>query len=109
MQTVQLDPISEDNRVQHEWPQVRGRQTALELVPQVPYRLARRQAEFVDPSVIKFVVDGQEGIRLSDASEGNWEGFEGGDDRSPFGGDRSQILIRFRVSCLVGVQHELTN
>lgn len=92
-----------------ERPQAHGEQTALELVPQEPYRPARRQAEFVDPSVIKFIVDGQEGICLSDVSEGNWEGFQGGDDRSLFGGDRAHILIRFRVSRLVGVQHELTD
>ena len=53
------------------------------------------------PDLIAFAVGGKQGVRLSDALEGNWEGFKGGDDRSLFEGTRGQILIRFHVSYLV--------
>ena len=89
-----------------ERPQAHMQQTLFELAHQEPYKLPRRQAEFVGLGIIEFFVNGQEGIRLSDASECNWEGFEGGDDRSLFGGDRSQILVRLHVSHLVGMHYE---
>lgn len=104
MQTIQLYTVSDEDRVR-ERPQARMEQTLFELAHQEPYKL-RRRGEFVDPSVIKFVVNGQEGIRLSDASECNWEGFEDGDDRSLFGWDRSQILVRLHVSHLVDMHYE---
>ena len=53
------------------------------------------------------MVDGVEGIRLSDASEGNWKGFEGRDDRSLFEGDRLQIIIRLHVGHSVSVRRRL--
>ena len=40
-------------------------------VPQVAYKSARRQKQFTGSEVIEFVVDGEEGIRLSDALKGN--------------------------------------
>jgi len=67
------------------------------LVPQEIYKPARRPTTLGNPEIIKFVVDGKEGIRLSHASEGNWVGFEGGDDRSLFEGDRLQIMTRLQV------------
>jgi len=54
-------------------------------------------------------VNGKEGIRLSNASKGNWAGFEGGDDRSMFGGDRLQIMARLHVRRSVGVNRQLGN
>ena len=72
-------------------------------VPQETYKPTRRQAAFVGPSIIEFVVDGVEGIRLSDASEGKWAGFEGRDDRSLFEGNRLQIIIRVHVRHSVSV------
>lgn len=63
---------------------------------QIPYKPIRCQKKFVGSDTIDFVVNCEEGIRLSDASEGNWEGFEGRDDRSLFG-DRPQIIFRFQV------------
>jgi hypothetical protein len=68
-----------------------------ELAPQEIYRPARRQTEFGNPGVVEFVVDNKEGIRLSDVLEGNWEGFEGRDDRSLFEDDRLQIIFRLHV------------
>ena len=62
---------------------------------------------FVGSNVIKFVVDGEEGICLSDASKGNWEGFEGCDDRSLFEADRLQIIIRLQVSHSVNAYQPL--
>ena len=56
---------------------------------------------------IEFVVDGEEVIRLSDALEGKWAGFEGWDDRSLFEGGRLQIIIRLRVRDTVSVDHRL--
>ena len=64
---------------------------------QIPYKPVRRQKKFTGSDTIEFVVNGEEGIRLSDASEGNWGGFEGRDDRSLVGEDRSQIIARIQV------------
>ena len=67
------------------------------LAPQEIYKTARQQAGFRSAGVIEFAVDGKEGLRLSDAQEGNWKGFEGRDDRALFEGDRHQILLRLHV------------
>jgi hypothetical protein len=64
---------------------------------QETYKPARQQKELVGRQTIEFSVFGKEGIRLSDALEGNWVGFEGRDDRSLFGDDRLQIMIRLHV------------
>ena len=61
------------------------------------YKPTKHHVEFTGFNVIEFVVGGEGGIRLSDASEGNWAGFEGRDDRSLFEGDRLQIIIRINV------------
>ena len=65
------------------------------------YKPTRR----ADPKVIEFIVEGEVGIRLSNALEGNWVGFGGRDDRSLFDGDRHQILIRLHVRLSSGVHH----
>ena len=69
------------------------------LIPQVTYKATRQQKELEGPRTIDFSVYGEEGIRLSDALEENWVGFEGRDDRSLFEEDRVQIMIRLHVSC----------
>ena len=69
-----------------------------ELALQERYKPTRRQTGFGSPGVVEFAVDNKEGVRLSDVLEGNWEGFEGRDDRSLFGGDRLQIIFRLHVS-----------
>ena len=73
------------------------RQTPRSLVPQEIYKPTRRHIEFAGSNTIRFIVDGEEGIRLSDAQEGNWVGLEGRDDRSLFKGDRLQIIVRLHV------------
>jgi hypothetical protein len=75
------------------------------LAPQEIYKTARQQAGFRSAGVIEFAVDGKEGIRLSDALEGNWKGFEGRDDRSLFECDRHQILLRLHVSGSACMHH----
>ena len=67
------------------------------LVPQETYKPARQQKELEGPEIIEFFVWGKKGVRLSDALEGNWVGFNGRDDRSLFSGDRLQIMIRLQV------------
>ena len=67
------------------------------LVPQQIFKPARKLKERWDPQVIQFSVNGKEGIRLSDASEGNLAGFEGRDDRYLFWDGRSQIMVRLHV------------
>ena len=78
-------------------PQAHRRPTPRGLARQETYKLTRRRAEFEGSDTIRFVVNGEEGIRLSDALEGNWEGLEGRDDRSLFRGDRLQIILRLQV------------
>jgi len=78
-------------------PQAHGSPTPRRLVPQETYKPVRQQEELGGPQTIEFFVYGEEGIRLSDALEGNWVGFEGRDDRSLFGDDRLQIMIRLQV------------
>jgi hypothetical protein len=77
------------------------------LVPQEIYKTTRQWSQLSGSGVVEFVVDGKEGIRLSDALEGHWRGFEGRDDRSFFGDDRYQIMIRLHVRCSVGVHNRL--
>ncbi|KAF9642348.1 hypothetical protein BDM02DRAFT_3133148 [Thelephora ganbajun] len=95
-QTIQSDPASEGNKAQGR-PQAYQRATPGELVPQETYKSPRQQTEFPDSDTIVFTVGGKEGIRLSDASEGNWVGFEGGEDRSLFDGNRLQIMNRLHA------------
>lgn len=57
------------------------------------------------PEVVEFVVNGEPGIRLSDASDGNWVGLEGRDDRSLFEGERVQIIVRLHVSLSTNTHH----
>ena len=71
--------------------------TTRKLVPQETFKAARQQKERWDPQVIEFSVYGKKGIRLSDASEENWAGLEGRDDRSLFGEGRNQIMVRLHV------------
>ena len=71
--------------------------TARKLLLQEIFKTARQQKELDASNVIEFSVYGKKGIRLSDASEGNWGGFEGRDDRSLFGENRLQIMVRLHV------------
>ena len=73
------------------------RQTLRHQVSQVPYKPARRPTNAVASDDIEFVVDGERGIRLSDALEEHWVGLRGRDDRSLFECDRLQIMLRFQV------------
>ena len=75
------------------------------LASQEIYRPARQQAGFRSSGVVEFVVEGKEGIRLSDALKGNWKGFEGRDDRSLFEGVRLQILLRLHVRSSACMPH----
>ena len=84
-----------------ERPQARQQPAPRGPVPQEIYKPARYRAEFGGSNVVEFVVDGEKGIRLSDALEGNWVGFEGRDDRTLFEGDRQQIILRLHVRHLV--------
>jgi len=77
--------------------QAHGGVAARKLVPQEIFKSARRQIAHGDSQVIEFSVYGKKGIRLSDASEGNWGGFQGRDDRSLFGENRLQIMVRLHV------------
>jgi len=79
------------------------------MTPQETYKPPQHHAEFAGSDVIRFVINGEEGIRLSDASGGNWAGFEGRDDRSLFGGDRLQIIIRLHVRHSTSVRHRLVS
>ena len=78
-------------------PKARNSPTIRKLVPQETFKPARQQKEFGASQVIEFSVNGEKGICLSDASEENWEGFDGRDDRSFFGDDRRQIMVRLHV------------
>lgn len=78
-------------------PQGYRRPTPRGSARQETYKLSRRRAEFEGSDIIRFVVNGEEGIRLSDALEDNWEGLEGRDDRSLFRGDRLQVILRLQV------------
>jgi len=67
------------------------------MAPQELYKATRHLTGFGESDIIEFIVDSEEGICLSNASEDNWVGFKGGDDRSLFEGDRLQIMIRLHV------------
>lgn len=71
--------------------------TTCKLVPQRTFKPTRRQKELWDSQIIEFSVRGEKGLRLSDASGGNWAGFEGKDDRSLFEDDRLQVMVRLHV------------
>ena len=71
--------------------------TMRKLVPQNTFKPTRRQKELWDSQIIEFSVRGEKGLRLSDASGGNWAGFNGKDDRSLFEDDRLQVLVRLHV------------
>jgi hypothetical protein len=83
----------------NEQPQVHRQLTPRYPVFQEAY-IPTRLTGFSGPDVIEFVVNGEGGIRLLDALEGNWMGFERWDDRSFFEGDRPQIIIRLQVRLL---------
>ena len=92
---------------QQERPRALQLPTPRNLAPQESYRPTPHHAGFTGSGTIKFVVNGEDGIRLSDASEGNWVGFEGRDDRTLFEGERLQIIIRLHVSHPISVRHQL--
>ena len=105
VQTIQSDSTSESTNRQ-EQPLTPRRPIPRDPVPQETYRSNRHSAVFVGTG-IDFVVDSVEGIRLSDASEGNWAGFEGRDDRSLFEDHRHQIIIRLHVGYSVSKRRRL--
>lgn len=88
-----------------ERPQVHQQLTPRHPVTQEVY-IPTRLTEFSDSDVIEFVVNGKEGVRILDALEGNWMGFERWDDRSLFEGDRLQIITRLHVRFPVRVYHQ---
>ena len=96
--TTQSAPISEHNTVEGQVQAQSRRPTVTRnLVPQKPYQSNTRQGGFTSSEVVQFIVNGRAGIRLSDALEEKWEGLDGRDDRSPFAGNRSQVIIRLQV------------
>ena len=98
VQTTYLGPRGEgESYGGMERPQVHRQQTLRNLVPQEIYTVGTSTG-FVTSDVIEFVVNGERGIRLLDALEENWIGFEGRDDRSLFEADRFSINFRLRVS-----------
>lgn len=101
---TQTDPpdVIVENHGGGEQPHARSWSTTRHLAPQEAY-ISPRQTAFTGPDVIDFVVNGEAGIRLSDASEGNWIGLEGRDDRSLFGSDQPQITLRLQVRYFVSV------
>ena len=106
VQGTQSNPASRSSYRQ-ERPQANRQSTPRSPTRQETYKVARCRAEFKDRKIIKFIVNGREGIRLSDALEGNWAGFEGRDDRSLFGGDHSQIIMRLQVREPVNIHNRL--
>jgi len=82
-------------------PQVHKGPTPRGLMPQVTYKPARQQKESGGIRTIEFSVNGEEGIRLSDALEGNWVNFDSRDDGISFGDGRLQIMIRLQVRLAV--------
>ena len=77
-----------------------------DLISQVPYQPARQQAGFTG-ATIEFIVNGERGIRLSDAFEKNFEGLEGRDDRSLFDDRRVQIILRLLVRHMFDVHRRI--
>jgi len=96
IQATQSDPTNEGGNGQGR-PQPSRLPEPRDPVPQEAYKPTRNHAGFAGSEVIRFVVDGEEGIRLSEALEANGVGFEGRDDRSLFQGDRLQIILRLHV------------
>lgn len=70
------------------------------LLEQVAYKPTRNQAERLCFTPIEFIVDGEAGIRLSDALDGNQRGLQGRDDTSLFGHNCCQIIVRLQVRSL---------
>ena len=105
VQATQSNPANRSSYRQ-ERPQASRQWTPRSPTRQETYKVARCRAEFKDRKIIKFIVNGREGIRLSDALEGNWAGFEGRDDRSLFGGDRLQIMIRLQVRDPISIRRD---
>jgi len=95
VQFIQSGPTSD--RARQGQDRAHRRPTPRGPARQETYKLTRRHAGFDGSDIIRFVVNGKEGIRLSDALEGNWEGLEGRDDRSLFRDDRLQIILRLQV------------
>lgn len=104
VQATQLGPMDESHDV-IERPQ---RQLTLRhLVLQEAY-VPTRLTGFTGSDSIEFVVNGEEGVRLLDALEGNWTGFERWNDRPLLSeGGRLQIIIRLLVSLSINVYHQL--
>ena len=71
--------------------------TTRKLAPQEIFKPTRQQKMLHGSQAIEFFVNGEKGVRLSDALEENWGGFESRDDRSLFGDDRLQIMVRLHV------------
>lgn len=71
--------------------------TPRELIPQETYKPPRQQKDSGGVQTIEFSVRGEKGIRLSDALEGRWAGFDCQDDRPSFGDNRLSIMLRLRV------------
>jgi len=94
IQTSDPDTVT---RSEDEDSQAHNGLTTRKLVPQKIFKPARQQKELHDSQVIEFTICGEKGICLSDALEGNWGGFEGRDDRSLFGENRPQIMVRLHV------------
>jgi len=90
------DPDTASGSEDEEGPQAHEGLTIRKLVVQKTFKPSRKQ-ELWDPQVIEFSVRGEKGIRLSDASGGNWECFDGRDDRSLFEDHRLQIIVRLHV------------
>ena len=90
MPAVQPGPTRESNHGRGQ-PLAHQRPTPRSPARREIYELTRRYVEFEGSNAIRSVVNGEEGIRLSDALEGNWKGFEGRDDRSLFDCDRLQF------------------
>ena len=104
-QTTQSDTVGEGKReTAQEQAPTQQRQISRDLILQVTYKPAR-QTGFPGAEAIYFVVDGQEGVRLSDALEDKWTGFKGRDDRSLFESGRLQIIMRLHVSHLRVLHH----
>lgn len=90
-------PDAEDVTEDEADPQGHNGLVPRKLMPQDPYKPVRKQKELGGSQVIEFYVYGEKGIRLSDALGKDWVGLEGRDDRSLFGDDRAQIIIRLQV------------
>ena len=93
-------------RSREERPVAQRQPTLQHPVPQEAYK-PTKQKKLEGLEVIEFIVNGKEGLRLSDASEENWVGLEGRDERSLFGKGRPQITIRLHVRLPVVTDHRM--